>query len=143
MKLGQRVKCSGYEKKLKIKPVFLDEKSKRDWEAENTEGNEIANYFLLDDCDSQELFETVEADFEGIVIGKRNIFTRIDFYDAQEGYEEHCTAVGVSPKPENWSFRNNIKAVKCVPDTHYKIAFRMNQTRLVGAENIELVEGLS
>ncbi|QVK17749.1 hypothetical protein KHQ81_12990 [Mycoplasmatota bacterium] len=115
LQLGQKVKCYGYMKKQKIKPVIYDEK------------DEFAKHcpddcIVWDDPFHQRLYKFKNIEFEGIVIGKKQLPLSM-YFDI--GFHHDG-----SERPEI-SKTNYIEV--------YKIAYALNHTRLVPVKKVKVL----
>lgn len=127
MKLGEKVKCKGYAKKVKMKycmPQYENPECYSDQELEiiSAIGNEL---IFIEGTDTifQKQFEIVEKEFEGIIVGDKEIALIKAFsceYDDYKG-EEYI-----------YSFVKKEDLVKCA-----KVYYGFNKSRLVPLDLIE------
>ena len=123
--LGQRVKCYGYLKKTNVNYIVTDtddfghmrasDLAYRTWEDHDKDINRIEDY------DSQNRYELMEKEFEGIYVGT----TTVNLNLACEPFDDGHT--------EGWRIATNTP-FKCA-----RIYYADNKSRLVPLDRLEII----
>jgi len=119
MKLGTKVKCSGYLYKVKTQHV---ESAYRE---EPTEHFKFMGGIRIEEDMSQEVRKVEKCDFEGIVVAKKFVY--------KSRYYELCS--------RHWEDEDyeNIRVSGCDYVDCYQVFFRMGGSRLVPIELCEVI----
>lgn len=130
MKLGEKVKCYGYLKKVPTKYVYANEECferlfedrEREWYRDN--------FIIMDECGERQTTREFESKvFEGLFLGFKSVSTANDYLRIEdengEVIEKHIDEVMVQKE----------RYMDCI-----HVAYGLNKTRLVPCDMFERLE---
>jgi len=141
MKLGTKVKCKGYLKKVDTKHVAL-ESEKADYNIDTDDINKMMaaleiNHFctnndviFIEDEVSQDIKQVIQCDFSGVVVAKKLVATSRWYSVVDHEYRSYSSAPGID---------SGIEVAHCNYIDCYQVFFRMGGSRLVPIDMCEVI----